>query len=455
LIALTAPVAFVAAGVCAPAPANAKAAVAKRAAAKGKVAAPKRARAKARRPSKPKPVAVDPAVVSAIRDEAGGEVKRFYADRGYRPLWAVGQRIGPAADTLIGYLETADQDGLKPGRYDPDGLRELVSRGRGGSPAEVAKAEVELSRTFARYVADQRRSDTRMIWADPSLKPAKLKPETVLRAAAFPDSFADYMAQMAWMSPQYVRLRALAGRALQASNDSFERLLINLDRARLLPGPFVRHIEVDASAGQLWYYEAGRQVGTMRVVVGAAETQTPMMAGKVQWAILNPYWNVPTYLARNKIAPKVLAGRSLASLNMEALTDWSAEARPLPQSAVDWQAVAAGTQEVRLRELPGSANSMGRIKFLFPNEEGIYLHDTPNRDLLAKPDRHFSNGCIRLENAQQLGRWLLQKPVPTNTKQREFAVPLPVQVPVYLTYLTATATPAGLAFRPDVYGRDR
>jgi murein L,D-transpeptidase YcbB/YkuD len=443
----------VAAGVSAPNVATAKAAASRKAPAKRGIAKTKAAVGKLPM-AKRKPVPVDPVVVAALREEAGGDLKRFYAARDYRPLWAVGSTIGPAADTLLGYLETAEQDGLKPWRYDPDELRAAIGEARAGNPGDVARAEVQLSKVFARYVADQRRSDVKMVWADASLKPEKLKPEAVLRAAAFPDSFPDYLAQMGWMSPQYVRLRELAGRALQGPDESFDRLLLNLDRARLLPGPYSRHIEVDASSGQLWYYEAGRQVGTMRVVVGAAETQTPMMAGMVQWAILNPYWNVPTYLARNKIAPKVLAGRSLQSLNMEALTDWSAQARPLPESAIDWQAVASGTQEVRLRELPGAANSMGRVKFLFPNEEGIYLHDTPNRDLLAKPDRHFSNGCIRLENAQELGRWLLQKPVPTKAKGLEVALPLPVQVPVYLTYLTATTTTSGLAFRPDVYGRD-
>jgi L,D-transpeptidase YcbB len=204
----------------------------------------------------------------------------------------------------------------------------------------------------------------------------------------------------------------------------------------------------------LWYYGAGKQAGTMRVVVGAQETQTPMLVGTLQWAILNPYWNVPTYLARNSIAPKVLAGRSLASLRMEALSDWSAAPQTLPASMIDWAAVASGDQEVRLRELPGAGNSMGRVKFLFPNKEGIYLHDTPERALLKKDDRHFSNGCIRLEDADKLGRWLLQKPIRSASKEPEQAVPLPAQVPVYLTYITAAATDNGVAFRKDVYGRD-
>ena len=98
----------------------------------------------------------------------------------------------------------------------------------------------------------------------------------------------------------------------------------------------------------------------------------------------------------------MLGGRSLDSLKMEALSDWSASPRRLDATEIDWTAVAAGTQLVRIRELPGPHNSMGRVKFLFPNKEGIYLHDTPERDLLKKEDRHFSNGCIRLEDRATL-----------------------------------------------------
>ena len=401
------------------------------------------------------PPRANPAIVAAIRDEARGAMKRFYATRGYRPLWTIEGRPGQAATALIGYLATAEADGLRPGSYDVDDLRKTVRAAGGGDPGAVAAAELALSDTFARYVRDQRSGRAEVEYADRTLKPRKLTPEGVLRAAAFPKSFTAYVTGMGWMSPQYVHLRDLAVAALKAGvrGDALARLRVNQDRARILPGPWVRHVEVDASSGRLWYYEAGRQVGTMRVVVGARETQTPLMVGRLQWAILNPYWNVPDYLAQKSVAPKVLAGRSLASLHMEALSDWGANARRVPADGIDWPAVAAGRQVVRLRELPWAGNSMGRVKFIFPNDDGIYLHDTPERELLRKDDRHFSNGCIRLEDAPGLGRWLLQRPLPA-VKTPEKAVPLPVSVPVYLTYLTATGNGGRLAFRPDIYGRD-
>ena len=396
-------------------------------------------------------------LANAIREEAGGDVKRFYADRGFKPLWVDGGKVGPEAAMLLGYLSTARFDGLKPSAYDVRDLEEAIARARGGDPRALARAEVELSAAFARYVRDMRRpGDAEMEYADKSLRPKKADTETTLRAAAFPKDFGAYMKNMGWMSEHYVRLRALMRRAQGGgvSEDTMDRLRLNLDRARILPGPYTHHVVVDASSGQLWYYGAGKRVGMMKVVVGAPETQTPMLAGKLQWAILNPYWNVPDYLAQKSIAPKVLAGRSLASLRMEALSDWGPNPRTLKSSEIDWPAVAAGEQVLRLRELPGRSNSMGKVKFLFPNDEGIYLHDTPDRALLGKPDRHFSNGCIRLENAAKLGQWLLHRSINTKSKTPEQAVPLPVEVPVYLTYITAMATERGIAFRNDVYGRD-
>jgi len=404
------------------------------------------------------PATAQDALPLAIRKEASGPFKRFYAERGFRPLWLREGKIGPEASMLMGFLKTAQYDGLRPSSYRVEKLSDAIQNARGGDPKAVARAELALSAAFVRYVQDQRRPGAaRMAYADRALKPKRLRPEMVLQAATFPKSFEDYVSDMGWMSPHYVRLRQLVARAQKqgASAEAMARLHLNLDRARLLPGPWTHHIVVDASSGQLWYYQAGKQAGTMRVVVGAAATQTPMLAGTLQWAILNPYWNIPTYLARQNIAPKILAGRTLASMRIEALSDWSDAPRTLAASSIDWTAVAAGQQEVRLRELPGGANSMGRVKFLFPNDEGIYLHDTPNRALFQKSDRHVSNGCIRLENAAQLGRWLLQKPIRTASGEPEQAVPLPVQVPVYLTYITATATDGDIGFRDDVYGRDK
>jgi murein L,D-transpeptidase YcbB/YkuD len=236
----------------------------------------------------------------------------------------------------------------------------------------------------------------------------------------------------------------------------FDRLIaLNLERARLLPGPWTRHVVVDAASARLYYYDKGALDGAMKVVVGAKETPTPMMAGLVRYATLNPYWNIPSDLVERRVAPKILKGATLRGMNYEALSDWTADAEPVNQSQVDWQAVASGAQELRVRQLPGGDNAMGRVKYMFPNDLGIYLHDTPSRDLFAKPARQFSNGCVRLEDAQRLGRWFFGKPLTLEGRAPEQHQPLPRPVPVYLTYFTAVPEGDGVRFVADVYGRDR
>lgn len=427
------------------------AAGAKSAAAKAKTATA--AKAPAKKPAS----AAAKAVAAQIREQAGGSVRSFYAARGYWPLWAGEGRIGAEANAFVAMLASANLDGLDPRSYDVAALRDMLARAASGEPAAVAGAELALSRNLARYVADVRRPPkVGMTYLDEELKPRRLRAADVLRAAAMPTDFGAYVSAMGWMNPQYLRIRKLmaGGEAAGLSRDGLARLRLNLDRARLLPGPWVRHIVVDAASAQLFYYQGGKQQGTMRVVAGTPETPTPMLAGMVRYAILNPYWNVPVDLAAKRVAPKVLAGASLKSLRFEALSDWSATPTRLDQSEIDWQAVAAGKREVRLRQLPGGSNAMGRVKFMFPNDQGIYLHDTPDKGLMAKPARHFSNGCVRLEDAPRLGRWLLGKPLTALTKQPEQDVALAEPVPVYLTYFTATPIRSGVGFLTDVYRRD-
>ncbi len=398
------------------------------------------------------------AVATEIRAQAKGRIKTFYEARGFAPLWASAGHIGPEADALMAFLASADLDGLKPSRSKIEKLRAAVLEAQMQDPRALARAELALSDTFSRYAMDLRRpTKFSKSYLKGDLKPKKLKADAVLRAAALAPSFSSYISSMAWMSPHYAQLRKLLrdAQARGNSDDVLQRLQLNLARAQALPGPWTHHVVVDSAAGRLWYYQAGKQKGTMRVVVGKPDSQTPMLAGMLHYAILNPYWNVPVDLAQKNIAPKILAGKSLTDMGFEALADWSAAAPTLDPAAINWSAVASGAQEIRLRQLPGSSNAMGRVKFMFPNELGIYLHDTPERELLRKADRHVSNGCIRLEDADALGKWLLGRSIRSASKTPEQIVPLPLPVPVYLTYFSAFESDNGADFHDDIYERDQ
>jgi len=182
-----------------------------------------------------------------------------------------------------------------------------------------------------------------------------------------------------------------------------------------------------------------------------------MMAAYIKYASVNPYWNVPPELVRNLIAPRVAAqGPSyLTEREYQVMSDYSDNAQLLDPSQVDWQAVVDGRKEVRLRRLPSPANSMGMMKFMLPNYFGIYLHDSPEKEHFTKNELWISNGCVRVEDYKRLARWLFDGGVPAGKDPKvEEEVNLPAPVPVYMTYLTVQATPAGVTFLADPYGRD-
>jgi murein L,D-transpeptidase YcbB/YkuD len=126
----------------------------------------------------------------------------------------------------------------------------------------------------------------------------------------------------------------------------------------------------------------------------------------------------------------------------------------LDPATVDWQAVRDGQRQVHVRQLPGGENFMGKVKFEFPNPKGIYLHDTPAKHLMKEDARQLSHGCIRMEDAARMHRWLMGEPIPADAAPEE-KVPLERPVPIYVTYLTALPVDGGeIVFHDDPYGRD-
>jgi murein L,D-transpeptidase YcbB/YkuD len=248
--------------------------------------------------------------------------------------------------------------------------------------------------------------------------------------------------------------------ALNRGADYYEQLIIiNMERAKRLPAPEeqAKYLVVDAGDARLSMWENGRKVDEMKVVVGKAETATPMMAAYVKYASVNPYWNVPPDLVRNLIGPRIVAqGTSyLSDREYQVLSDLTDDAKVIDPHTVDWQAVVDGREEVALRRLPSPANSMGMMKFMLPNYFGIYLHDSPEKDHFAKNELWISNGCVRLEDYKRVARFLFDGHVPQGDNPKvEKEVDLPQQIPVYMTYLTVQPTADGVQFLEDHYGRD-
>jgi murein L,D-transpeptidase YcbB/YkuD len=234
------------------------------------------------------------------------------------------------------------------------------------------------------------------------------------------------------------------------------RLAANLQRARLLPATG-RYLFVNPATAQMMLVENGQVADRMRVVVGTPETPTHPMASKIYFVTLNPYWNVAEDLVRKIVAPRVVAQGLgyLKTSNYEAVDKYGEGATIIPASSINWKAVLAGTEQVKMRQKPGKLNSMGMMKVPFANEYGIFLHDTANKPQFSLAARANSNGCIRVEDAPRLARWLFGEnpPVASGAVPDESAR-LPTPMPIYVAYLTAEPTGLGVQYAKDVYSLD-
>jgi murein L,D-transpeptidase YcbB/YkuD len=389
-----------------------------------------------------------------------GEISAFYRARGGAPLW-FGPEAGSAADQLVQLLATAQADHLNPRRYDVRGLSRTAAAARSGDPAAIQRAEAMLSSAFVAYARDLRHDPgVGVVYVDPELKPTPPSALELLNAAAHAPSLTDYVQQIGWMNPIYAKLRQAIASRIYRSPAELRLLQLNLERARALPAGKGRYVIVNPPAARLYMYENGQVVDSMRVVAGRTDpiAQTPMMNAFIRYIALNPYWNSPPDITSRKLAPTILKeGRAYFTKRGYDLVDrFGPDARVLDPMSVDWRAVAAGRVEVNLRQRPGPANSMGKMKFMFPNAQGIWLHDTPEKEKIDEAARLQSNGCVRLEDAPRFARWLFNGRPPSPKGARpEQKVNLPQPVPIYITYLTAVPSGSSIVYFDDFYGKDR
>jgi murein L,D-transpeptidase YcbB/YkuD len=363
-----------------------------------------------------------------------------------------------AALRLIELLETSGLDGLDPRNFKIKALKRAVRAAGSGNAGAVAKANALLDRALVAYATALRQAPTSdWIINDQEVVTSGPSPTALLRKAATAPSLATWIDAMPFMHHSYSGLRAALEQA-EASGDSrsADLLRLNLQRARFLPTDG-RYVLVNIAAQRLYMYEDGQIVDEMKVVVGKQKNPTPMMAATIKFTALNPYWYVPPDLTAERIAPYVVKEGVgyLRRHGYVVLSDWGKNPEPIDPESIDWQAVADGRTNIWVRQNPGPHNSMGRMKFMFPNAQGIYLHDTPNKELLNEDARLFSGGCVRLEDASRLAQWLHGKPLDPKGAGTEQAINLDQPVPVYLAYLTAVPTGSEVHYFNDIYGKDQ
>ena len=236
------------------------------------------------------------------------------------------------------------------------------------------------------------------------------------------------------------------------------QIALNMERWRWLPRDLGnRYILVNIPDMRLDVWENGRVPLSMRVVVGKPEWPTPIFNDEMTHVVFSPYWNVPPNIAKDETLPSIMKDPAFLVRNNMEVVDKSG--RAIDPASIDWM----DPSSFRFRQRPGSDNALGLVKFMFPNQFDVYLHDTPADSLFGRETRLFSHGCIRVEKPKELASYVLRDQ-PEWTAERiraamhageEKHVKLRESIPVYIGYWTARVSHDGLAqFRADAYGID-
>jgi len=401
-------------------------------------------------------LASSPATAQISDVSAAAAVSSFYDTHLAQPIWFRNGVASTAIPQLVNILQRAPFDGFAAGPQLAAQVQAAAAQAASNSPGDVAAAERTLSAAWVQYVQAIKRPTPGMNYVFPVLQPQGTRADQILLTASAAASLEQHLAAVSNVNPMYAQLRDAAWAQAQVSGNATPdpRLIANLDRLRSIPSKG-KFIVVDSGTQMLTMFENGQPVDSMKIVVGKAEYPTPMIASVMYYIVYNPYWNAPDHLVR-KIAQNYLSMGDgyLRSRGYQVMKDWSASAEVVPSAEVDWKAVASGKTQIRIRQRPQDDNSMGELKFPFPNNLDIFLHDTPHKEYFAKANRNLSNGCVRLEDARRFGRWLLgTQPVSPGT-DAEIQVQLPKGVPVYLTYTTAQVRDGKIAYFADPYRLD-
>jgi murein L,D-transpeptidase YcbB/YkuD len=240
-----------------------------------------------------------------------------------------------------------------------------------------------------------------------------------------------------------------------------DQIRVNLERARwVLDGLSDSFLFVNLPAFKAYVIRDRKNVWETRTQIGRAARQTPTFRADLRYLVFNPDWTVPPTILAQDVLAGMRAGENTIARKKLAILD--RQGRRVDPASIDWSAAAPGNFPYTLRQPPGADNALGRVKFIFPNEHTIFLHDTPSQELFAADQRTFSSGCIRVEHALDLASVLLagegwtretvQQAVDAGRTQTVF---LQAPLQVLIVYWTVSVGATGdVRFARDVYNRD-
>jgi murein L,D-transpeptidase YcbB/YkuD len=389
-------------------------------------------------------------------------ISAFYAARDYQPLWTDGVRVTPEGRHIAARLDHAEEDALDSGDYP------VAVIGESAGLAALAEAEVSLSAGAVAYARDARGGRIQ-----PSRLSRLITPDLEIPAAGEVlgtlSAAGDAGSALAAYNPPHEGYRALRAklREMRASTAAIAAepdpapaaagrkkaapaprpigtadVIANMERWRWVPRDLgEKHILVNLPEFMLRVFDGGEVIHQTRVIVGKPETPTPIFSHEMEYLIVNPSWYIPPSILKNEILPGLAADPSYAARR-------------------GYEVIRRGNS-ISVRQPPGERNALGFIKFMFPNQHSVYLHDTPSRSLFANERRAFSHGCVRVDQPFRLAEFLIGPQGYNEERLRkmigkgERTIRLQEKVPVHLTYFTLSVDESGrLVRREDLYGHD-
>ena len=418
----------------------------------------------------------------------------YFDKRAFRPIWHVDGALTPAALAVLDRLAHAAEEGLDPDDYVAAATASAVTAPTSTHPDDIADAEWRISAAALAYARDARGARvtpsrlSNLITPSLALPDAETVLDTLTRAqdasaalAAFNPHADGYVnlrtalgklraemvapspaaapgkaqrtvgAELASVAPETMKgrrgtpLDQAAKRAVSAvSAKRVEAdIIANMERWRWLPPELGdRYILVNVPEYTLRYVNNGVVAHQARVIVGKPTSPTPIFSAEMKFLVVNPSWYIPPSILKKEFLPKLANDPLFAER----------------QGYV----VAYHGGQISIRQPPGERNALGRIKFMFPNEHSVYLHDTPTRGLFASTSRAFSHGCVRVDQPFKLAEYVLNNQASWPEKRiekmiggSERTINLPAQLPVHLAYFTLSADANGNLQRfGDIYGMD-
>ena len=392
----------------------------------------------------------------------------FYAGRACTPLWLDKGALGPRAAALIGEIRNADAYGL-----DTRDFKLPAAPVAGASPDQLADAELQLTLaalTYARYARGGRIADPAdMLTTNIDRRPQWLDPKAVLARLAGSEAPDAVLRDLEPKHVQFERLRQLYVAALAKSDGidklspAAKRLRANMEMWRWMPDDMGGTLYVLNNIPEFtqYVYKDGQVIRTERIVVGELDKQSAIFSRPLKYVVLRPMWRVPESIKVNELWPSLLRGGGL-------MRKYGLQLQTKDGQDLDWHKINWAKSDIRDYDViqpPGSKSVLGHVKFSFPSQHTIYMHDTPDKWMFRPAQRTLSHGCLRVRNPMALAELILKEDKGWDAAKiadldrsgplnNEIAIDR--KIPIHLVYFTAWVDDDGkLKTFGDIYGHEK